>query len=395
MPVRHPLAFDLNSGDNGFILLDMPWRRLGWGLPLAVSLLLPSGGCGAPNVSADDGGVMVPDASPLDAADVQASDGGEGGAEAGPDLCMTLGDVRSCMSANGAMGSQTCISTSSGNVWGQCYSLTCEGATPMLHETCVPAGTFNMGGLMGETDTSPARVVTIRRRFYIDQFEVSWGQFRTWWGMQPRPLPADGATAYIGGNGDKVVWRLGNGVPAPGTDLGSGCMAGLKNAQDDYAMNCVAWETALAYCMAEGKRLPTEAEWEYVATGVGAGNDFPWGNMPMPDCTHAIFNQCTWPQTLGSDTAGNTQTNINAMSGDVAEWTLDTYPPLCTAHNDCWPSSTTDPVQVMDTMQVYSVRGGSWNEGQSFLYSRARDYEQDSMYGTAGTVGFRCVRDER
>jgi formylglycine-generating enzyme required for sulfatase activity len=346
-------------------------------------------------VSADDGGVMG-DSGTLDAADVHVSDGGAADADAnGPEPCTTDGTVRTCTTAGGAMGAQTCVAGSGGDVWGTCYSLTCDDAKPMLHETCIPAGTFTMGGLANESDTLPAHMVTIRRRFYFEQFEVSWGQFRNWWAMQPRPTPADGTMVFIGGNGDKVVWKLGNGLPQPGTDQGQGCMAGLSSAQDSYAMNCTAWETALAYCMAQGKRLPTEAEWEYVATGVGAGNDFPWGNKPMPDCQHAIFNQCTWPQSLGSDTAGNTATNINALSGDVAEWMLDTYPPLCGVHNDCWPTSNADPVQVMDTSQNYVVRGGSWNDDMTRLYSRARNSQPDSASATAGTVGFRCVRDER
>ena len=334
--------------------------------------------------------------------------------EAGPPPCSTEGAVQGCSTTDGGVGAQTCAGGALGGfAWGACYPTTCDAtAQPKHGETCIPGGTFAMGGLDGdagsvETDTLPAHMVTIRRRFYVEQTEVTESAFMQWWNASPRPVPTDGSTVLVSGSNDKVFFHApSGGLQGAGTDVGSGCIANLAG-NGDYAINCVPWQTALAYCMSQGKRLPTEAEWEWVAIGQEAGNVYPWGTA-TPDCSHAVFDQplCkSFPDEVGGFTAGNTPFGqLNNLAGNEAEWTLDFYPLVgCQGFGSCWPAATSDPVSIVDNSTGYVIRGGSYKSPTSDpLRSRARDsmVSDCPMSSTncgpyAGNVGFRCVRNEQ
>lgn len=385
----------------------MRFDTLAWRVRLVIAFsLVPCAACSASssaNGGGDDAGNAGPEAAADDGGAIgEAASGDEG--NAGPEPCTSMGAARPCMAPNGATGDQTCTAGPQGTpVWGTCYSTACDStAQPQSSEACVPAGSFTMGGLDGdagtlEDDTLPGHMVTIRRRFYVDRYEVAYGDFMKWWNASPRPTPPDGATVFVTGSSDKVVWHQPAGGLQPlGTQKGDNCVAASSTGADQYPVNCITWETALAYCMAESKRLPTEAEWEWIATGQGAGNEYPWGTT-LPDCSHAIFGKtCGGPQTIGSCTAGNTPLGgVNDLAGDEAEWTLDYYPFACHATNTCWPSYTNDPANTTDGGQGYVIRGGSWTSTADAIRTRARDALASSASSTAGTVGFRCVRDER
>ncbi len=62
-------------------------------------------------------------------------------------------------------------------------------------------------------------------------------------------------------------------------DLDEHCNEG-RPGRGYHPMNCVDWHEAESYCLAQGKRLPREAEWQYAAEGAGARNRYPWGDRP-------------------------------------------------------------------------------------------------------------------
>jgi formylglycine-generating enzyme required for sulfatase activity len=167
----------------------------------------------------------------------------------------------------------------------------------------------------------------------------------------------------------------------------------------DHPVNEVAWPKAKTYCEARGQELPTEAQWEWAATG-GDGRKWPWGDDFPVSCEFADFtigplispggdSGChgggtspvkahprgdkTWPAGVLSDMAGN-----------VWEWCLDTYAPY--AEGDA-----TDPLVSGPHTVVHVVRGGGWNRsarGIQAAFRGAAIYTYE-----VGGLGFRCVRN--
>ena len=162
----------------------------------------------------------------------------------------------------------------------------------------VPTGSFEMGDhLDGMEDALPVHSVELYA-FYMDVHEVTVGQFRKF--VQQ--------SGYLyGGNWNSVAGY------SPG---------------DDYPMVYVTWNDAVAYAEWAGKRLPTEAEWEYAARGGLVGKRYPWGD----EITHDDAN---WGNTInGKDKwrfcspVGSFQANgygLYDMAGNVSEWCADRY----------------------------------------------------------------------
>jgi formylglycine-generating enzyme required for sulfatase activity len=272
-------------------------------------------------------------------------------------------------------------------------------------------GLDGSGGTTAEPDTLPAHKATMRHRFYVDKFEVTMHEWNAWWNASPRVVPADNMLIYVSGNGDVFRWTMpAGGLQPAGNDLlGALCVLGYGNdpTKQDASINCVPYESALAYCLAAGKRLPTEAEWEYVATGEGAGNTYPWGNTaPDASCTQAIDAPCVsatssaYPSIRPAAALGNTPATlgtVNNLAGNQSEWTLDFSPPAgCSINNTCFPTGALDPLAITDNGLGQIVRGGSFRSDADHVRARARAYlKPDAANTETNAVGFRCVRDER
>ncbi len=212
----------------------------------------------------------------------------------------------------------------------------------------VPAGPFIMGSDEGRPDERPPHQVFVRE-FYIDRLEVTVEQYVHF-------LNARGALGGCDGhlcadvqaeNPQSHIVSQGNGYRA-------------QPGYGRHPVTWVSWYGADAYCRAQGKRLPTEAEWEKAARGTDARR-YPWGNRFLPGRANAggIY-QGALP--VGSFPKGASPYGVLDMAGNVWEWTADGYTP--------YPGSTWSSPFV----GIYKVvRGGSWNHPVEDARTTARD----------------------
>ncbi len=174
---------------------------------------------------------------------------------------------------------------------------------------------------------------------------------------------------------------------------------GYQQDRGEQPMNCVSWNDADAFCKAEGKRLPTEAEWEYAASGGVEHRRYPWGAeppgsarvnacdascvaaMPPPDNKKTpMFEQSDGFSGLapgGKFPGGDSKFGIHDMAGNVWEWTASPY---CTyPEHGC-------------SSQYRVFRGGGWGGVlASNLRTSARLWSNPAH--RYNDVGFRCVKD--
>lgn len=136
----------------------------------------------------------------------------------------------------------------------------------------------------------------------------------------------------------------------------------------------VTWAQARAFCRSNGKRLPTEAEWELAARGTD-GRIYPWGDE-RPTCDKAHTHECgEQPADVGGRHAGASPFGVLDMAGNVDEWVEDRYVAYGTPHAPGSPSGER------------VARGGAYDAWHS--RSTARNALQPDYHDTL--LGFRCA----
>lgn len=172
----------------------------------------------------------------------------------------------------------------------------------------------------------------------------------------------------------------------------------LISNRETYPINCVSWQNLLTFAQWVGAQLPTEAQWEYVATNRGQETRYPWGNDPA-DCTRGNLSftdeDCTPTGTWStcSRPAGHSELGVCDLMGNVSELVLDEY----RASYVNAPSGGDEPwcetpnCLRMDYTEISRViRGGDFIAPASSISSRSRLSFPTEF--AIHTVGGRLVR---
>jgi len=156
----------------------------------------------------------------------------------------------------------------------------------------------------------------------------------------------------------------------------------IQKGREKHPVVNVSWDDAAAFCGWEGKRLPTEAEWERASRGLVEGRMYPWGDS-NPTAKLAVYGT-----DAGAEAVCSKERNyfgLCDMIGNLWEWTADWYD-----RNYYEVAPTRDPHGP--AQGIYRVlRGGSWfDQPPLFLTCSYRSWARPAE--RSPTVGLRCVR---
>lgn len=254
--------------------------------------------------------------------------------------------------------------------------------TPMLacdagpdEMSCVPGGAFIRGADEGPDNARPQAEIWLQT-FWIDHNEVTYAQY-------------------------KACEKAGE-CPKSGPQY-------LDFDRPQQPFNGGSWFDARAYCEAQGKRLPTESEWEKAARGTD-GRSYPWGE-DEPTCELAIIKTAELGRGCGVLKKGKkpetgrvweigsrapTQYGLFDMAGNSFEWVNDWYSSSYAECGDaCFGVNPRGPCEGEDECTTHKhkvVRGGSWYWGadRALTYFRRAHVPRNEPFHH---FGFRCAAD--
>ncbi len=257
----------------------------------------------------------------------------------------------------------------------------------------IKGGEFLMGSDDGMPHESPVHRVSVKS-FWMDATEVTVAEFAEFVRATGYKTEAE----KFGWSGvfdiEKGEWTRGDGATWRDPD-GDG-----KEPLPDEPVTQISWNDANEFAKWAGKRLPTEAEWEYAARGGLEQNIYAWGNDLKPNGKPvANWWQGEFPientvedgflkrAPVGSFPANNF--GLYDMSGNVWDWTADWY------SADYYANSPKENPPGAKNGTEKAMRGGSWMCARNFCTNYRNAGRSRATPDTGlNNVGFRCVKDE-
>ncbi|MDX2043773.1 MAG: SUMF1/EgtB/PvdO family nonheme iron enzyme [Acidobacteriota bacterium] len=214
----------------------------------------------------------------------------------------------------------------------------------------IQGGKFMMGRGDGSTDEGPVHEVEVKS-FLLDVQEVTNQDYKKFVDATGHTVPRN--------------WKL-NGSFAPDEAM--------------LPVTFVTWDDATAFAKWAGKRLPTEAEWEYAARGGSKGFLYPWGDQWALGYANIDRKEQRRPSPVRSFEKDLSPFGIYDLAGNVSEWVQDNYSEKYGAAPD-------------RRLRVY--RGGNFLDAPDKGTNTYRwaDFPGDIPDDQILRVGFRCAKD--
>ena len=210
----------------------------------------------------------------------------------------------------------------------------------------IPGGEFQMGSDEGDSFSKPAHMVSVKP-FFIDVTEVTNEAYSEFVKATDHAAP--------------LTWA--NGKPPVG--------------KEKFPVTGVSWYDALEFAAWSGKRLPTEAEWEFAARG-GDNRTYPWGDLWSAGSANVASKDGI--RAVGGGLAS--PFGVYDMAGNVWEWTSSDAKSYGSGKQIPW-----------SRLRLKVIRGGNWLSDSRTASSTFRGF-----YGATGekeynSTGFRCAKD--
>jgi formylglycine-generating enzyme required for sulfatase activity len=286
---------------------------------------------------------------------------------------------------------------------GSITRVSCTGLAPV----CGPAGNADCCAAPlvpgGSFTRAPGSGMAKVSAFYLDQYEVTVGRFRRFvdagFGIRSNAPSADaGRHPNVQYSGWAPMWdtKLVQNTSALKTALNCDAKAtftATPGANEGRPINCVNWYEAMAFCIWDGGRLPTEAEWERASMGEEQ-RTYPWGG-DSPTYMHAVYDcaadgstagDCTFADipTVGSrKPLGDGKWGHADLAGSLFEPTLDSWA-------SSLPGTCNDCVVLNGSLNI-ARKGGSFERAASMLLNSARNNLMPDVRGNY--EGVRCAYD--
>lgn len=276
----------------------------------------------------------------------------------------------------------------------------CDGVETGPDRVCVPGGVFVLGDRQAPfvedsdgffLDMRTERLVRVPR-FLIDRGEITVGRYR--------------ALDQQGFRTTRYSPKDNPGALGDDPTKATACTyTETVGDREDHPLNCLPWGSFRQLCRYEGGDLPSEAQWEYVASLAGGPNErsYPWGDRE-PTCSQAVYARVSalGPEYCALEPAlprarvaegDTTPLGVRDLGGGLSEFVADGPEAF---DGDAWLEQPfTDPRvpnpvdadAAIDDKQRYGLRGGSWISPANALRTTFR------LTGSATSpfYGARCV----